>query len=81
MAHFDAQKNPDGSAWTIQVGPGLMEVVGVEDGSGDIAPMPSEITQAAAQWLGGPSQFRLALMIGDSLDCVRVARNGNCQVN
>jgi hypothetical protein len=31
--------------------------------------MPPELVDAAAQWLGGPPQYRLALAIGDSPAC------------
>ena len=39
------------------------------DGTDGLASMPSELVDAAAQWLGGPPEYRLALAIGDSPAC------------
>ena len=43
------------------------------DGTDGLASMPPELVDAAAQWLGGPPQYRLALTIGDSPACTDLA--------
>ena len=35
--------------------------------------MPRQILDGAALWLGGPPQYRLALVIGDSPACRKLA--------
>jgi hypothetical protein len=66
---FDALQGPSERSWIIDVGPDATDVVGVADGTEDLASMPPELVDAAAQWLGGPPQYRLALTIGDSPAC------------
>jgi len=73
LNQFGAIQGPSGEDWTIEVGPGVMDVVGVADGTNDLSSMPREILDGAALWLGGPPQYRLGLMIGDSPACRRLA--------
>ena len=73
LNQFGALQGPSGEDWTIEVGPGVTDVVGVADGTSDIASMPRQILDGAAQWLGGPPKYRLALMIGDSPACRNLA--------
>jgi hypothetical protein len=65
LNQFEALQDPSGQSWVIDVGPGIMDVVGVADGTDDLALMPRDPIDAAAEWLGGPPQYRLALTIGD----------------
>ena len=73
LNQFGALQGPSDEDWTVEVGPGVTDVVGVADGTSDIASMPRQILDGAAQWLGGPPQYRLALMIGDSPACRNLA--------
>jgi hypothetical protein len=50
-----------------------MDVVSVADGTGDLTSMPRRILDRAAEWLGDPPQYRLALTIGDSPACRELA--------
>ena len=52
---------------------GVADVVHAADGTGALASIPRPILDDAAQWLGGPPQYPLALMIGDSPDCRKLA--------
>jgi hypothetical protein len=49
MDQFKAQRQTYGDGWTIELGSGLTDAVGVADGSDDIAGMPPVITEPAAQ--------------------------------
>ena len=69
LNQFEALQGPSGHDWTIDVGPGVTDVVGVADGTDDLASMPRQLLDGAAEWLGGPPQYRLALTIGDSPAC------------
>ena len=69
LNQFEALEEHSGEDWTIEVGPGVMDVVAVADGSDDLASMPRQLIDRAAEWLGGPPQYRLALTIGDSPGC------------
>ena len=69
LNQFDALQGPSGEDWTIEVGPGVTDVVVVADGTSDLASMPRQILDGAALWLGGPPRYRLALVIGDSPAC------------
>ena len=73
LNQFEALQEHSGEYWTIEVGPGVMDVVSVADGTDDLAFMPRQILDGAAEWLGGPPQYRLALMIGDSPACRTLA--------
>ena len=73
LNQFEALQDPSGQSWVIDVGPGIMDVVGVADGTDDLALMPRDPIDAAAEWLGGPPQYPLALTIGDSPACRDVA--------
>ena len=66
LNQFGALQAPSGQSWIIDVGPGVMDVLAVADGTEGLASMPRELVDAAAEWLGGPPQYRLALTIGDS---------------
>jgi len=69
LNQFEALEEHSGEGWTIEVGPGVMDVVGVADGTNDLASIPRQLIDRAAEWLGGPPQFRLALTIGESPAC------------
>jgi hypothetical protein len=69
LNQFDALQGPSGPSWIADVGPDATDVVGVADGTDGLASMPPELVDAAAEWLGGPPQYRLALTIGDSPAC------------
>jgi len=73
LNQFEALQEHSGEAWTIEVGPGVTDVVSVADGTSDLPSMPRQILDGAAEWLGGPPQYRLALMIGDSAACRNLA--------
>jgi len=73
LNQFDALQGPSGQSWIIDVGPDATDVVGVADGTEDLASMPPELVDPAAQWLGGPPPYRLALTIGDSPACTDLA--------
>jgi len=60
---------PSGQSWIIDVGPDVTDVVAVADGTDDLASMPRQLLDEAAEWLGGPPQYRLAMRIGDSPGC------------
>jgi hypothetical protein len=63
----------DGHGWTIELGPGVMEAVGIADGTEDIPDMPPQIVAHASQWLGGPPQYRMSIMVGDTPACSELA--------
>src|SRR5215207_8945914 len=69
LNQFDSLQGPSGQSWIIDVGPDVTDVVAVADGTDDLASMPRELIDAAAEWLGDPPQYRLALTIGDSPAC------------
>jgi hypothetical protein len=69
LNQFDSLQGPSGQSWIIDVGPDVTDVVAVADGTEDLASMPRELIDAAAEWLGDPPQYRLALTIGDSPAC------------
>jgi hypothetical protein len=69
LNQFEALQGPSGQSWIIDVGPNVIDVVDVADGTDGLASMPRELVDAAAEWLGGPPQYRLALTIGDSPAC------------
>jgi hypothetical protein len=69
LNQFGALQGPSGRDWTIDVGPSATDVVSVTDCTDDLASMPRELADGAAEWLGGPPQYRLALTIGDSPAC------------
>jgi hypothetical protein len=73
LNQFEALQEHSGEAWTIEVGPGVTDVVSVADGTSDLPSMPRQILDGAAEWLGGPPQYRLTLMIGDSPGCRNLA--------
>jgi hypothetical protein len=73
LNQFGALQERSGADWTIEVGPGVTDVVSVADGTSDLSSMPRQILDGAALWLGGPPQYRLALMIGDSPACRNLA--------
>jgi len=62
LNQFEALQEHSGEAWTIEVGPGVTDVVSVADGTSDLPSMPRQILDGAAEWLGGPPQYRLTLM-------------------
>ena len=67
---FGGQRSPfDDNEFNIQLGSGIMDAVGLAEGTKDIMSMPYQITQDAARWLGGLPTYRLAIMIGDSQQC------------
>jgi hypothetical protein len=41
----------------------------VADGTDNLASMPRQLLDEAAEWLGGPPQYRLAMRIGESPGC------------
>src|SRR3954463_16835156 len=53
LNQFKALQGSSGRAWTIDVGPGVTDVVGVADGTDDIASMPRQLIDEAAEWLRG----------------------------
>ena len=69
LNQFEALEEHSGKDWTIEVGPGVTDVVGVADGTDDLDSMPRQLIDRATEWLGGPPQYRLALTIGDSPAC------------
>jgi hypothetical protein len=69
LNQFEALHGSSGHDWIIDVGPGVVDVVGVADGSDDLASMPRQLLDGAAEWLGSPPQYRLALTIGESPAC------------
>ena len=69
LNQFDALQGASGHDWTIDVGPDITDVVGVADGTDDLASMPRQLLDEAAEWLGGPPQYRLAMRIGESPGC------------
>ena len=69
LNQFEALQGSSGHDWIIDVGPGVVDVVGVADGTDDLASMPRQLLDGAAEWLGGPPQYRLALTIGESPAC------------
>jgi hypothetical protein len=73
LNQFGALEEHSGEEWTIEVGPGVMDVVRVADGTDDLASMPRRILDGAAEWLGGRPQYRVALTIGDSPACRELA--------
>jgi hypothetical protein len=66
---FGGQRSPDDNEFNIELGSGIMDAVGLADGTEDIKSMPYQITQDAARWLGGPPTYRLSIMAGDSQQC------------
>jgi hypothetical protein len=40
LNQFEALQDPSGQSWVNDVGPGIMDVVGVADGTDDLALMP-----------------------------------------
>ena len=73
LNRFGALQERSGEDWTIEVGPGVTDVVSVADGTSDLSSIPRQIIDGAALWLGGPPQYRLALMIGNSPACRNLA--------
>jgi hypothetical protein len=73
MDQFGAQWSDMGDGWTIEFGGGLVDYVGVADGSDDIASIPPQITEDAAKWLGGPPVFRLSILVAGGPQCQQVA--------
>ena len=73
LNQFEALEEHSGEEWTIEVGPDVTDVVSVADGTGELTSMPRRILDGAAEWLGDPPQYRLALMIGDSPACRELA--------
>ena len=73
LNQFGALQEHSGKEWTIEVGPGVADVVNAADGTDELACMPRQILDDAAQWLGSPPHYRLALLIGDSPDCRKLA--------
>jgi hypothetical protein len=73
LNQFEALQEHSGEDWTIEVGPGITDVVSVADGTDDLASIPRQILEGAAEWLGEPPQYRLALVIGDSRSCRELA--------
>jgi hypothetical protein len=69
LNQFEALQGSSGHDWTIDVGPDITDVVGVADGTDDLASMPRQLLDEAAEWLGGPPQYRLAMRIGESPGC------------
>jgi hypothetical protein len=59
LNQFGALQGPSGQDWTIDVGPGLTDVVAVADGTDDLASVPRQLLDGAAEWLGGPPQYDL----------------------
>ena len=59
LNQFEALEEHSGEDWTIEVGPGVMDVVGVADGGDDLASMPRQLIDRAAEWLGGPPSTNL----------------------
>ena len=49
LNQFDALQGPSGRSWIIEVGPDVTDVVGVADGTEDLASMPPELVDAAAE--------------------------------
>ena len=58
LNQFEALQGPSSHDWTIDVGPDVTDVVGVADGTDDLASMPRQLLEEAAEWLGGPPQYR-----------------------
>ena len=73
LNQFEALQGPSGQSWIIDVGPNVIDVVGVADGTDGLASMSREFVDAAAEWLGGPPQYRHALTIGDTPACRKLA--------
>ena len=53
LNQFEALQGSSGHDWIIDVGPGVVDVVGVADGTDDLASMPRQLLDGAAEWLGG----------------------------
>jgi hypothetical protein len=71
---FGGQKSPwDDNEFNIELGSGIMDAVGLAEGTKDITSMPYQVTQDAARWLGEPPTYRLSVMIGDSQQCRELA--------
>ena len=67
---FGGQRSTfDENGFDIELGQGLMNAVGLVDGTKEIKSIPDQITQDGARWLGGPPTYRLAILIGDSQQC------------
>ena len=49
LNQFGALQGPSGHDWTIDVGPGVTDVVGVADGTDDLASMPRQLLDEAAE--------------------------------
>ena len=69
LNQFEALQGSSGHDWIIDVGPGVVDVVAVADGTDDLASMPRQLLDGAAEWLGGPPQYRCADVRG--LTCVQ----------
>ena len=50
LNQFEALQGPSGQSWIIDVGPNVIDVVGVADGTDGLASMPRELVDAAAEW-------------------------------
>ena len=61
---------PEQIAWLLNQFEALEEH---SDGTSDLPSRPRQILDGAAEWLAGPPQYRLALMIGDSPACRNLA--------
>ena len=59
LNQFEALQGSSGHDWIIDVGPGVVDVVGAADGTNDLASMPRQLLDGAAEWLGGPPQYDL----------------------
>ena len=71
---FGGQKSPwDDNEFNIELGSGIMDAVGLAEGTEGISSMPYQIIQDAARWLGGPPTYRLSITIGDSQQCRELA--------
>ena len=49
LNQFDALQGPSGHDWTIDVGPGVTDVVGVADGTDGLGLMPRQLIDGAAE--------------------------------
>src|SRR3954451_14301851 len=56
LNQFGALQGPSGRDWTIDVGPSATDVVSVTECTDDLASMPRELADGAAEWLRRPPQ-------------------------
>ena len=59
LNQFGALQERSREDWTIELGPGVTDVVSVADGTSDLSSTPRQILDDAARWLGGPRNTAL----------------------